>query len=171
MRPLTSIFQTSAAALLLPFFLLLLPTGSRAIAPESVDCSATWEQQQHSPGGDPNRVFSCPSNCTLAVTPSDFVYGDVVYHLNSSLCLAAIHAGAFRDADGGDFALTILQGADSFTGVKRNGIVSLDETGNKGTIMGAFLARPYAVETDSVMVNAETNEITVKSWKAVPGDA
>ena len=170
MRPFPSLLQTPGVVLLLPFLLLLLlfPSGSQA-ASTSVNCSSTWQQQKHGPG-DPHRVFSCPSNCTTAKTASDYVFGDVVYHLDSSLCLAAIHAGALLDADGGEFALTILEGADSFTGVERNGVISLNQTGNKGDTMGAFLARPYAVDVDSVMVDGETNEITVTSWDAVPGD-
>ena len=169
MRQFPSLLETPGVVLLLPFLLLLLfPSGSQA-APTSVNCSSTWRQQLHG-AGNSHRVFLCPPDCTTAKTASDFVYGDVVYHLDSSLCLAAIHAGALLDADGGNFSLTILEGADSFTGVERNGVTSLNQTGNKGDTMGAFLARPYAVDVDSVMVDGETNEITVTSWDAVPGD-
>ena len=154
---------------------VLLPTAIVALialpsisaAPTNVNCSATWAQQNCNTGVD-TAVFNCPANCTAS--SSGHVFGDVIYHKDSSLCLAAIHAGAFANNFGGHFLLSVLDGVAEYKNVSRNGVDSLIHAGNDAIDKheGAFLARPKAVTTVDKSVN--NKEVKVTGWEEVKGE-
>lgn len=65
--------------------------------------------------------FACPANCE-----PDTVWGTDVYTDDSSLCSAAIHAGAISQLEGGVFTVTMVEGLDEHPGTERNGISTSD---------------------------------------------
>jgi hypothetical protein len=64
-------------------------------------------------------LLACPSGCF----EGGEVWGSGVYAGESSLCRAALHAGALRE-DGGLVEVMVLRGRRSYGGGERNGIVS-----------------------------------------------
>ena len=71
--------------------------------------------------------------CAAGGTPRT-VWGTDVYTDDSSVCTAAVHAGAITVADGGDIVVEILPGQSGYTGSTRNGITS----SNWGSWSGSF---------------------------------
>jgi hypothetical protein len=49
-----------------------------------------------------------------------------VYTDDSSVCTAAVHAGAITVEDGGEVTIEITAGEDSYEGTEQNGIESFD---------------------------------------------
>src|SRR5690606_3844651 len=70
----------------------------------------------------PYALFECPANC--ADTEYE-VWGSEIYTLDSSLCAAAIHAGAISNADGGTVLTTWLSGQEAYAGTEQNGISTM----------------------------------------------
>jgi hypothetical protein len=68
-------------------------------------------------------VVTCPAD--LAGDEAT-VWGTDIYTNDSSVCLAAAHAGVITLADGGTVQVTMLPGEESYTGTERNGVTSLD---------------------------------------------
>jgi len=62
--------------------------------------------------------------CPSAGPTDGLVWGSGPYHSNSSVCLAAAHAGVITLADGGPVAVTKLEGTQSFTADPRHGVDS-----------------------------------------------
>lgn len=57
--------------------------------------------------------------------PTDgIVWGANPYHSDTSVCLAAVHAGVITPADGGPVAVTKTEGPQTFTAEPRNGVDS-----------------------------------------------
>src|SRR5262245_22401380 len=71
-------------------------------------------------GQSGNFVFVCP-----AAGRKDQAWGTDVYTDNSSVCSAALHAGAFVYENGGIVTIQLLPGQASYTGSTRNGITSI----------------------------------------------
>lgn len=72
---------------------------------------------------DTNTVaaVSCPPGCTPRT-----VWGTEIYTNDSSVCSAAIHAGAITAEAGGVVLVTWLPGQDAYIGTTANGITTLD---------------------------------------------
>ncbi len=68
-------------------------------------------------------VVTCPAK--MAGDEST-VWGTDIYTNDSSVCLAAAHAGVITLADGGTVQVTMLPGEESYTGTERNGVTTLD---------------------------------------------
>lgn len=65
--------------------------------------------------------FTCPA----AVDPPSFgIWGTDIYTDDSSICLAAVHAGLIS-FDGGPVTIELLAGQESYAGSERNGVTSL----------------------------------------------
>jgi hypothetical protein len=60
---------------------------------------------------------TCPAACSGAV------WGTDIYTDDSSVCTAAVHAGAIS-AEGGIVDITILEGQESYAGSEQNGVTS-----------------------------------------------
>ena len=73
---------------------------------------------------------TCPAGCAGAAT----VWGTDTYTDDSSVCGAAIHAGAITDA-GGSVSFTLTDGMDEYVGSERNGV----STNNWGAWDGSFV--------------------------------
>ncbi len=71
-------------------------------------------------------TVTCPANCT-----DGSVWGTTTYSDDSSICTAAVHAGAISRAAGGTFDITIAPGADQYVSSTANG-VSTSEWGSWG---------------------------------------
>ncbi len=82
----------------------------------SIECSTTGQQIE----GEVNTYLNveCPANCT-----SGSLWGTTIYTDDSAVCRAAIHAGVMP-ASGGQFAVVIAEGQDSYEGTTANGITS-----------------------------------------------
>lgn len=61
---------------------------------------------------------ACPVNCKTGS-----VWGTDVYTTDSSICVAAVHAGVI-DATGGPVKITLKPGKPSYTGTARNGVTT-----------------------------------------------
>ena len=68
----------------------------------------------------PLALVQCPLDCTAAT-----VWGTDTYTNDSSICVAAVHAGVTTTA-GGDVLVALLPGEDRYTGAERNGVVTRD---------------------------------------------
>lgn len=97
-------------------------TGSpRSVSLREIDCLTT---------GDVVLTYEeltavavdCPEGC---LSSGASVWGSDVYTSDSSVCLAAIHAGAITDG-GGRVLATLEDGLESYTGSERNAVVTSD---------------------------------------------
>lgn len=70
------------------------------------------------------RVGSCFAKSCTADGVRYRVYGTDVYADSSSICTAAVHAGAITLSDGGSVAYQVLPGQASYPGSTRNGVTS-----------------------------------------------
>lgn len=83
---------------------------------------------------NPTAVVACPSNCSDA---SGRVWGTDIYTDDSSVCLAAIHAGVIKSSTGGAFTIEWLLGQESYIGTTANGIT----TSEYGAWGGSFVVK------------------------------
>lgn len=68
-------------------------------------------------------VVDCPAGMT---GDEATVWGTDIYTHDSSVCLAAAHAGVITLADGGMIQVTMLPGEKEYTGSERNGVTTVD---------------------------------------------
>ncbi|MGW6981903.1 LCCL domain-containing protein [Streptomyces sp. NPDC054932] len=66
-------------------------------------------------------TFQCPPSGS----PSS-LYGTDIYTDDSSICYAAVHAGAITSTEGGKVTITLREGRTGYIGSARNGAVSQD---------------------------------------------
>jgi hypothetical protein len=90
-----------------------------------IDCETNLKSEKFSS----NEVFSilrvnCPSDC--AKIKSAKVFGSDIYTDNSSICRAAVHAGAKKDDEESVVEIQFQPGRDKYLGVDRYNIASLD---------------------------------------------
>jgi hypothetical protein len=82
---------------------------------------------------------SCPRNCN----GSSALWGSQTYAVDSSICAAALHAGAISfNATGTSDVVAVMSSVTGFTGSTRNGVTSQTRS---GAAAGFFLARGDAV--------------------------
>lgn len=81
-------------------------------------------------------TYDCPPADESRI---DTIWGTDVYTDDSSVCTAAVHAGAITVEDGGEVTIEMLPGEDSYEASERNGI----ESSSYGPWGGSF-----AVVTD-----------------------
>lgn len=63
----------------------------------------------------------CPAKCEGGT-----LWGTDVYMIDSSVCLAAAHAGVITREKGGKVKVKIVDGLDKYPGSEKNGIKSVD---------------------------------------------
>lgn len=66
-------------------------------------------------------TVTCPANCAMGV-----VWGTDTYTTDSSVCMAAIHAGVIPKDKGGAVKVTVVKGLDKYAGSDRNGVKTSD---------------------------------------------
>ena len=86
----------------------------------------------------PYALFACPAGCA---DESYSIWGSDIYTLDSSVCAAAIHAGAFADADGGTVLATWQPGQESYASTERNAILTMDY----GSWGNSFMVAPFTL--------------------------
>lgn len=75
-------------------------------------------------GSNGTRVaFHCPPNTTGG---SFSVWGTGTYTDDSSVCMAAVHAGLITEEEGDRVVIEIGPGQDAYTGSEANGVTSSD---------------------------------------------
>lgn len=83
-------------------------------------------------------TLNCPANGSISFDPltgNAEVWGTGVYTDDSSICVAAVHAGLITLANGGRVTIEIKPGASFYTGSARNGV----QTRNYGAFSGSFI--------------------------------
>ena len=88
-------------------------------------------------GSNGDRIaYECPPITTL---PDNAVWGTGVYTDDSSVCVAAVHAGVIGPSAGGTVTIEIALGQDSYGGAAQNGVTTRDYGAWPGsyTIVGA----------------------------------
>lgn len=88
----------------------------------SGSANGNWAAQADSLRGRNNQRFTY--SCPAGGPASGRVWGTDVYTDDSSICTAAVHAGALSLARGGSITIEIRPAADSYRGSMRNGITS-----------------------------------------------
>ena len=88
----------------------------------SVDC-ATKMRDVAAQDKNAGAAFtvSCPANCA-----GGSLWGTDTYTTDSSVCMAAIHAGVIAADKGGTVKVTVVKGLDKYAGGERNGVKSSD---------------------------------------------
>jgi hypothetical protein len=64
---------------------------------------------------------TCPKSCTTGS-----VWGTDTYTTDSPICVAAVHAGVVKAADGGDVHVKVIAGKSSYKGSTKNGVKTSD---------------------------------------------
>jgi hypothetical protein len=95
--------------------------------PQALDPNVIFVDCTHSPSSfdlgkvGQKTVINCPKDCK-----NGSVWGTDVYTNDSNLCMAAIHAGLIKQAEGGSFQITPAEGQKSYKGSERNEVTSED---------------------------------------------
>ncbi len=115
-----------------------------------LDCSSAAQGFR---GTNASYTGICPASCDGSV------WGTDVYTDDSSICTAAIHAGAIPPATGGAVTFTVVPGQASYEGTDRNGVFTLSygEWGGGFTFDGANTA----MGDMGAMAGGDTGGITI----------
>jgi hypothetical protein len=103
--------------------LTVTPTAStEATEPPPPSVTDAWARTAVAHRADVGGRFDyeCPSDGV-----PDVIWGTDVYTDDSSVCTAAVHAGAITVADGGQVTIEMRAGQDAYQASERNGIESL----------------------------------------------
>jgi hypothetical protein len=100
--------------------IIFILTLFAAVACKKTITSVTCDQNAKSISEEVGKSFiiKCPASCNMGT-----VWGTDAYTTDSSLCMAAIHAGVIK-AEGGDVKVTIKAGMGEYKGSDRNGVKS-----------------------------------------------
>lgn len=134
-RPLPLLPSRMRALLLLPLALLVGCGSDPAPAPgaepppkpdDTPAVAATWSLTPDAYRGQNGTrlVFECPPN--PGREEAGAVWGTGVYSDDSSLCVAAVHAGVLTFEDGGRVAVTIAPGAASYEASSQHGVDAME---------------------------------------------
>lgn len=98
--------------------------GCGVIAPPG-STEVDWGETPVEHRGKDNQrfVYWCPPGGDLT---SRTVWGTDVYTDDSSICIAAVHAGKINRIQGGVVEIEIRPGQSSYTGTSRNGVTTVD---------------------------------------------
>lgn len=86
---------------------------------------ATWSDSTYALNynSEPSFIAICPTD---GAGDEANVWGTEIYTDDSSVCLAAVHAGVITLSDGGPILVTMRPGQDSYTGSTANGVATSD---------------------------------------------
>ncbi|GAC1352943.1 MAG: hypothetical protein NVS3B20_15960 [Polyangiales bacterium] len=90
---------------------------------ESENAKLSCGQSPNDLGKDPGDTFTvtCPEDCTEGA-----IYGTDAYTTDSSICVAAVHAGVVKADKGGRVTVKVVKGRNAYKGSKHNGVRSDD---------------------------------------------
>jgi hypothetical protein len=99
------------------------PSAPAATAPaaDAVAALDLGDCPDNAVGLDQGKTYSCA--CPAVADPAT-VYGSDVYTADSSICTAAVHAGALQRSTAGSVTLQTIASPPVFKGATRNGITS-----------------------------------------------
>lgn len=105
------------------------PVGPTPVGPPGMagglvqaGCSMSGKELQgHAPGM--TYLVNCPANCA---TSGRTVWGSGPYTADSPMCVAAAHAGAIADVQGGTFQVVFDQGQPAYRGSVQNNVNTSD---------------------------------------------
>lgn len=119
-------FKRPVGPFVLSVFVSLFWLGSSNFdfaAAESADAvEITWKTQATQYRGKNGQTFTF--HCPPGGKSRGRVWGADVYTDDSSICLAAAHAGALSLNKGGSVTIKIIPGRENYKGLKRNGVIS-----------------------------------------------
>lgn len=113
------------------------PVTSNEVAFDSADAWIRTAQTWRGRNGQ-RFTLTCPANGSMSFDPltgNAEVWGTNVYTDDSSICVAAVHAGLITLRNGGRVTIEIRAGASSYAGTTRNGV----KTRNYGAYSGSFV--------------------------------
>jgi hypothetical protein len=112
------------------------PPGAFACRPVSDLASDPWLVHPCDHRGENGRRYAY--DCPAGGTPGT-IWGDIAYTDDSSVCGAAVHAGALTRERGGTVTIVMRLGRAGYVGTERNGITSLpwDGWGGSFEIIGS----------------------------------
>jgi hypothetical protein len=101
------------------------PTDAETQAPASAPAIDPWRvnASEHRAAVGEEFTYDCPPADEESI---DRLWGTEVYTDDSSICTAAVHAGAITLDEGGEVTIEITAGEDSYEGTEQNGVESLD---------------------------------------------
>lgn len=108
------------------------PYDGTAPAPGTINWSTNATEYRGSPGL--TLRVTCPANGSI----EHRVWGSNPYTDDSSICVAAVHAGLVTPQQGGSFTLQMTGGYTSYPGSQRNGV----STSDYGEWPGSFTLTP-----------------------------
>lgn len=99
-------------------------TPANGVTPSGGDNgqTITWNTTASSVRGQNGQQFTFI--CPPGGRPDSRIWGTDLYTDDSSICVAAVHAGLITAANGGKVTIQVQPGASSFTGSTRNGVTS-----------------------------------------------
>jgi hypothetical protein len=118
-------------------------------------------------------AFLCPPNGAATAT----VWGTDIYTDDSSVCIAAVHAGVIMFSTGGPVVIEIRPGQSSYAGTTRNGVISSGYAAWSGSFVfvtgsGQPQGQPPATQTrtsppaasDNLALNKPAQQSSTSSW-------
>ena len=100
------------------------PTVAATQAPASAPATDPWQVNavEHRAAVGEDFTYDCPP---ADETRLDSVWGTDVYTDDSSVCTAAVHAGAITVEEGGEVTIEIAPGEEAYEATEANGVDSL----------------------------------------------
>ncbi|MGZ5434875.1 MAG: LCCL domain-containing protein [Pyrinomonadaceae bacterium] len=122
------------------FLIVSAPTRQHSDLITTTEQSATWNATAESYRGRHGQRFTyaCPANGFITFDPltgNAEVWGTNLYTDDSTVCVAAVHAGLININRGGKVTIEIQPGAASYQGTTRNEV----NTRNYGPSKGSFV--------------------------------
>lgn len=133
----------------------------------SGSANVNWAAQADSLRGRNGQRFTY--SCPPGGPPSGRVWGTDLYTDDSSICTAAVHAGAISVASGGSVTIEIGPAASSYRGTNRNGVASK----SYGAYAGSFVvvSGPTGKQPDQITTTEQsaTWNATAQSYRGRNG--
>ena len=136
---------------------------------EVADCPERFRELENYKPGDTMEV-TC--QCDEELTKKGSVWGGTVYTTDSSICMAAVHAGVIQQAAGGPVTVKGFQGCKAYEGKEANGVTSRKWQSFSGSFAFPSIGTPACpdIEVDEAMFISAYYETTcVQAKIADPG--
>ena len=105
-------------------------------------------------------AFLCPPNGAAIAT----VWGTDVYTDDSSVCIAAVHAGVIMFSTGGAVVIEIRPGQSSYAGTTRNGVVSTSYAAWSGSFVFVNASNAPAGRSETVQPPGSGKRVLVIAY-------
>ena len=134
----------------------------------SGSANTNWAAQADSLRGKNGQrfTFACPAGGPA----SSRVWGTDLYTDDSSICTAAVHAGAINVTRGGTVTIEIRPPADSYRGTQRNGIVSKTYGSYGGSFVIVSAEGSTPATTDTPLTGGDPWSMTAQLMRGRNGE-